>query len=43
MNLLNGELKMSAKPKAMGCYSPKYPELDNNAGLVFKSFVFLKQ
>ena len=26
--LFNGELKMSAKPKTMGCYSPKYPELD---------------
>ena len=27
-NLLNGELKMSAKRKTMGCYTPKYPELD---------------
>ena len=27
-NLLNGELKMSAKRKTMGCYMPKYPELD---------------
>jgi transposase-like protein len=27
-NLFNGELKMSAKRKTMGCYSPKYPELD---------------
>ena len=36
-NLFNGELKMSAKQKAMGCYSPKYPELDNIAGLVFRA------
>ena len=30
---------MSAKPKAMGCYRylPKYPELDNNTGLVFRA------
>ena len=34
---LNGELKMSAKPKAMGCYLPKYPELNNNTGLVFRA------
>ena len=27
-NLFNGELKMSAKRKTMGCYTPKYPELD---------------
>ena len=27
-NLFNGELKMSAKWKRMGCYMPKYPELD---------------
>ena len=27
-NLFNAELKMSAKRKTMGCYSPKYPELD---------------
>ena len=27
-NLFNGELKMSAKRKTMGCYSPKYPEFD---------------
>lgn len=27
-NLFNGELKMSAKRKTMGCYSLKYPELD---------------
>ncbi|RMX45642.1 hypothetical protein pdam_00023104 [Pocillopora damicornis] len=27
-NLFNGELKMSAKRKTMGCFSPKYPELD---------------
>ena len=27
-NLFNGELKMSAKRKTMGCYAPKYPELD---------------
>ena len=27
-NLFNSELKMSAKRKTMGCYSPKYPELD---------------
>ena len=26
--LLNGKLKMSAKQKMMGCYMPKYPELD---------------
>ena len=34
---LNGGLKMSAQPKAMGCYLPKYPELDNNTGLVFRA------
>ena len=28
-NLFNGELKMSAKRKMMGCYTPKYPELDH--------------
>ena len=27
-NLFNGELKMSAKRKTMGCYSPKHPEFD---------------
>ena len=27
-NLFNGELKMSAKRKMMGCYTPKCPELD---------------
>ena len=27
-NLFNGELKMSAKRKTMGCFTPKYPELD---------------
>jgi len=27
-NLFNGELKMSAKRKTMGCYMLKYPELD---------------
>ena len=27
-NLFNGELKMSAKRKTMGCSKPKYPELD---------------
>ena len=27
-NLFNGDLKMSAKRKTMGCYSPKYPEFD---------------
>ena len=27
-NLFNGELKMSAKQKTMGCYSPKYSEFD---------------
>lgn len=27
-NLFYGELKMSAKRKTMGCFSPKYPELD---------------
>jgi len=26
--LFNGELKMSARRKMMGCYIPKYPELD---------------
>ena len=26
--LFNGKLKMSAKQKMMGCYMPKYPELD---------------
>ena len=28
---------MSAKQKAKGCYLPKYPELDNNTGLVFRA------
>ena len=28
VNLFNGELKMSAKRKTMGCYAPKYPELE---------------
>ena len=36
-SLFSGELKMSAKRKAMGCYWPKYPELDNNTGLVFRA------
>ena len=27
-NLFNGELKMSAKRKTMGCYTLKYPQLD---------------
>ena len=29
-NLFNGEIKLSAKPvrKTMGCFTPKYPELD---------------
>ena len=27
-NLFNGELKFSAKRKTMGCFTPKYPELD---------------
>jgi len=27
-NLFNGELKLSGKRKAMGCFMPKYPELD---------------
>ena len=27
-NLFNGELKMSAKRKRMGCYTSKYPGLD---------------
>lgn len=26
--LFNGELKMSAKRTTMGCFTPKYPELD---------------
>ena len=34
---VNGELKMSAKRTAKGCHSPKYPELDNNTGLVFRA------
>ena len=29
-NLFNGELKMSAKCKTMGLYTPKYPQLDEN-------------
>ena len=29
-NLFNGELKMSAKRKTMGRYTPKYPQLDEN-------------
>ena len=37
VNLFNGELKMSAKQKTMGCYSRKYPELDGNTGLVFRA------
>ena len=27
-NLFNGEIKLSAKRKTMGCFTPKYPELD---------------
>ena len=27
-NLCNGEIKFSAKRKTMGCFTPKYPELD---------------
>ena len=27
-NLFNRELKFSAKRKTMGCFTPKYPELD---------------
>lgn len=27
-NLFNRELKLSAKRKTMGCFTPKYPELD---------------
>lgn len=49
-NLFNGELKMSAKRKTMGCFSPKYPELDqtlldwfSEQGSQGKSFVSLKQ
>ena len=49
-NLFNGELKMSAKRKTMGCFSPKYPELDQTLLDWFseqrsqgKSFVSLKQ
>ena len=26
-NLFNGEIKLSAKRKTMGCFTPKYPEL----------------
>lgn len=49
-NLFNGELKMSAKRKTMGCFSPKYPELDQTLLDWFseqrsqgKSFASLKQ
>ena len=34
-NLFNGELKMSAKRKTMGRYTPRYPQLDEN---VLESF-----
>ena len=27
-NLFNSEVKLSAKQKTMGCFTPKYPELD---------------
>ena len=27
-NLFNGEIKLSAKRKTMGCFTPKYPEMD---------------
>ena len=27
-NLFNGEIKLSVKQKTMGCFTPKYPELD---------------
>ena len=27
-NLFNGEIKLSAKRKTMGCFTPKYPELN---------------
>lgn len=49
-NLFYGELKMSAKRKTMGCFSPKYPELDqtlldwfSEQGSQGKSFASLKQ
>jgi len=28
VKLFNSELKMSAKPTTLGCFTPKYPELD---------------
>ena len=27
-NLFNGKIKLSAKRKSMGCFTPKYPEMD---------------
>ena len=27
-NLFNGKIKLSTKRKTMGCFTPKYPELD---------------
>ena len=27
-NLFNSEIKLSAKQKTMGCFTPQYPELD---------------
>ena len=36
-NLFNGELKMSAKRKRMGCYTSKYPELDQTVLECFQS------
>ena len=27
-NLFNGEIKLSAKQRTMGCFTPKYPELN---------------
>ena len=27
-NLFNGEIKLSATRKTMGCFTPKYPEMD---------------
>ena len=30
VNLFDGKLKMSAKHKMMGRYTPKYPQLDEN-------------
>ena len=37
-NLFNGEIKLSAKRKTMGCFTPKYPEMDQRARSIQPKF-----